>query len=818
VSLKPILSFSAGEIDPVLHDRVTLQKFDRGLHTARNVVIGRTGSILSRFARAHFVKSKNNGEAIKLFSPTNSDVVFEWGDQYVRIYDFEATLLADLSHALLEADLPNMHFTESGKFVYVFVAGKEMLKLLYDDPTPAFVASADVFKIPDAPTSLSIVATGAPTGYPVDYLVTRVINGEESLFVENTTGTFKKPSASSEQNTLTVQVDPDFANLDKHQEIRVYRRPNKGGAYGFLGSSTSFVNNAGALDATFEDLGGLADFANGVQDIITKLGLDGKDIEDLFPKTGAVYQQRLMITTEDDEEALLTSRPGFQNNFFRDFPFDDDSSLKFKSGTTGKAEVLRIIEADGLIVFTSVGIFINAGVLTISNLALEKKGNWVIDEKIPPLSVPGGVFFVEKSTNTIRQLVFSDAILSYESIDHTIFSTHLFREKIIESWGYQEGKIPMIIVSFSDGTWATFTYHSEHKMRAWCRHDSVFPVEQCEGTGVAEATFFVTNKNGNRFIEVSLPRQIPPTDFALNPESDKLNFNAFMDSVKTTQNLLNDSLGGSDVFLVAVIGGGTFEDDLTLTCGTSGIFTAGTFGAVGTIMRFFDKFDRTEVDLVVVSRTNDNEVVVTPSAEFPSAQASGFRLYETFVTITGLDHLEGENVGILLDGYVSNSPFNDVEGFNPVVVSGGTITIPEDGRGAIIVVGRPIAADVKTLNISTVEQSPTLIESINVLKLYIRIFESRGLFISNVFPEEEAGEVDGTSVKDMEDLDIFDVPSGTDIIGNRYKEPASKRIEVTLPGSWESQGKVSIRHVDPVQFEILSIIPDVEVMKRSDRE
>ena len=69
----------------------------------------------------------------------------------------------------------------------------------------------------------------------------------------------------------------------------------------------------------------------------------------------------------------------------------------------------------------------------------------------------------------------------------------------------------------------------------------------------------------------------------------------------------------------------------------------------------------------------------------------------------------------------------------------------------------------------------------------------------------------------MEDLDVFDVPSGTDIIGNRYKQPASKRVEQTLPGTWESQGQISIRQVDPIHFEILSIIPDVEILRRSDR-
>ena len=822
MGLKPQLSFSSGELDPILHDRVTLEKFNSGLATCRNTMVGKTGSLLSRFSRAHYVTAKNSDETIKLFSPPNSNFLLEWGNLYVRIYDFSAgtaTLDAEVSHALTEADLPAMHFAASGNYVYVFVEGKQMLKLLYNDATPAFISAATMFDIPDAPTSLAINAVNAPAGYVVDYLVTVVKNGEEGLSVEDTSGTYLLPVNALESNTLTCQIDADSANIDEYNELRVYRRPALGGAYGFIGSSTDFYDNGGALDAAFDDIGGAADFSNGEQDIITKSGFNGKAVNLLYPKTGAVYQQRLLLGgLTDDEEAILAGRPGFQNNFYRDFPYDADSALKFKSGTTGFAKVLRVIENDGLIVFTTVGVYVSVGTLSVSNLALEKKGSWIIDDTIPPLSVPGGVFFVEKSSNNVKQLIFSRDIATYETSDQSIFSSHLFKQKTIESWAYQSGVTPLFIVSFSDGTFATFTYHFEHQMKAWTRHDSAYPIEQCEGTGVADSTFFVTNKDGQRHIEVTLPRYIPAATFAANAEADKLAANAFMDGAYTKSNLLNDSLVGANVFQLALITG-SWDDvnTLTLTCGTSALFPDPGLGAVGTILRFFDTTDKSTVDLEVTARASDNSVTVQPSAEFPSAQAVGFRLYETFDTVTGLTHLEGENVSILLDGYVSNSPYNDVDGYSAVTVSSGSITIPNSERGAIIIVGRPIAADIKTLNISTVEQSPTLIESMTVNKLYIRVAATRGLYINNKFPEEASGAVDGNSVDDMEDLDVFDVPSGTDIIGNRYKEPASKRIEQTLGGAYNNQGQVSIRQVDPVHFEILSIIPDVEVMKRSDR-
>ncbi len=824
MGLKPFLSFSSGEIDPVLYDFVTLEKFKKGLATGRNSIIGKTGSVLSRPSRAHFVKAKNDDEAIKIFSPPNSGVLTEWGNLYVRVYAFDGSLLRDEVTPITEAQLPDLHFESSGTFIYGFVKGEDPIAI--DTSTLETVASvsARLFNVPARldpvviPDTLTITPAGAPSGYAVDYLVTAVYNGEETLSVEDVTGTYLRPVTAGESNTVDVRLSTTYSDLDSFNEIRVYRRPNGGGAYGLYGVSTDLYNNAGALHGRLIDLGGDADFTNGPPSIITELGFTTVDIEDLQPKTGVVYQQRLLLANLDgDDEAIVASRPGYVNNFYRDIPYDADSALKFKSGTSGKASVLRMIDNDGLIVFTSVGIFINLGVLNIDNLALEKKGSWVIDESIPPLAVPGGVFFVDKSTNAVRQFIFSNDVQAYQSVEQSIFSAHLFKNRTITSWAFQGGVAPLIIVTFSDGTMATFTYNFEHRMRAWTRHDSEYPVEQVEGTSVVDATFFVTNKDGDRYIEVNLPREIPADTYVANPEADKLALNCFADACKTKQNLLNDSLAGSDIFLLVPVVSGDWEGELTLTCGTSALFPDPGLGEVGTILRFFDVTDKTVVDLQVVSRTSDDEVVVQPNAEFPSAQASDFRLYETFNEITGLDHLEGENVSVMVDGAVANSPNNDVTDYDDIIVASGTITLPNDARGAIIIAGRPITADVKTLNVSTVEQSPTLIESLTVNKMYIRVNETRGLYAGNIFPEEKEGEVDGSSVEGMEDLDVFLVPDGPDIIGNRYKQPESKRIEQTIPGNWKNNGQIAIRQVDPVHFQILSIIPDVEVLRRSNK-
>ena len=47
MAYKPQSSFAAGEFDPALHERTTLEKYRSGLSKARGIHIAKTGRILS---------------------------------------------------------------------------------------------------------------------------------------------------------------------------------------------------------------------------------------------------------------------------------------------------------------------------------------------------------------------------------------------------------------------------------------------------------------------------------------------------------------------------------------------------------------------------------------------------------------------------------------------------------------------------------------------------------------------------------------------------------------------------------------------------
>jgi hypothetical protein len=818
MALRPKASFAGGELDPALQERTTLQKYDSGLKTGRNIFIGKTGRIASRAGRKLFIKTKDDDKRCILYYPKGSGLYLEWGDLYVRIYSLDATLtgvavgtlIDDLPHAWTEANLDDIHFSYNNFYVYAFCTGKTPLKL-FPFPGAAFITTT--FDLPASPAGIAVTVT-ASTGYSCDYMITAVINGEESLYASNVTG-YALPIAAGQSNKVVGTIATTASLAGKtFTEMKVYRRPHQGGAYGYIGSSAYIYTSGANTLCDFTDIGQTADYTHQQPTLTTKMytrGISGPAA--VLPTTGTVYQQRLVIANGED---LYLSRTGFQNNFTREYPLSDDSSLQIKCGSDGTAKILRIIDSDGMVIFTNVGIYVHTGQVGTSNLALPKKGDWIIDPRIPPLSVPGGVLFMDKATNVVRMLNWSTDYASFAGDELSVFSDHLFRANQVVSWGYQQGDSPLLWVIFEDGTAASFTYERGQQMQAWTRHDCSNDVnyEYVQGCDSLGSAIFLVEKDGKRYVEVTVPRYISANTKASDPEYNKNESTAKMDSFVTWKSLLNDDLVGADELNIVPVIAGDYSQDLTLTCGTSGLFpNTADNGAIGTIFRFFNPDDQTTVDLEVTARTSNNSVTVTPTATFPEDYDSGFRLYRTKDTFTGLDHMEGEFVSVKVDGYAVCSPNNDHPSSQlaSVQVAAGSITLPGTLKGAIVHIGRPITADVETLDVDTVEQRPVLIESQTVNKVYVKLFESRGIFVHNEFPDDD-------KVLAMSAINVADVDDngGDDagILGNRYIEPVTDRFEVTLDGDWKSNGRVCMRHVDCDHFEILSIIPDTEDERR----
>jgi hypothetical protein len=816
MALKVQSSFSSGELDTALHERTTLAKFKAGLKTARNVVVGKTGSIMSRPSRKHLVNTRYADRAVKIYSPPGTGYLIEWGHLYVRVYDPDGALLHTTVHTRTEDDLATIKFeTGSSSEIYIFCLGLTTLKFQYI--VGAF--ATDPFYYLASPVSSVLTPAAAGTGYTVDYAFTYIQDGQESVALYSAAAGFL-PISVAQSNILNVKLGTTAALATTTTEMKVYRRPNGGGVYGYLGSTSSFVAVGADHHAIFTDFGQEADYSQSPP-VLAGTNANAPGVINFLSGAGAIYQQRLVLSTYPNEEGILASRPGFQNNFFRDYPLGPDSALKFRAGSSGYAKVYDLLDSDGLIAFTSRGIFLHSGPLTPENLSMVKKGSWIIKQDVSPLAIPGGVFFVDSATNSIRNLVWSQDLNAFNGQEVSVFSDHLFREREVVSWAFQEGRLPLLWVVFSDGSFASFTYDFDHEMKAWTRHDSgEVLVEQVAPTSIADKTYFVVNKDGVRSIECTIPRFLPAEVISDDAEADKGESIAFMDSMVTQSELLNDLLNANETFWVRPHPATPtdWEGELFINAVP---FVSSPFVnvAVGDVLRVFDE-DGCAIDLEVLEKLfADKTVRVKPNTEFPDYMELTSRIYKTATEVTGLDHLEGEVVSVIADGFVMASPNNDIDNYNDTIVENGSITLPDGMRGAIIHVGRPITADVETLDIDTIEQAPTVVEAMTINKLDVKVHNTSGLYIGAKFPANDKVNGNTDSELAMQPVDSYEIDYDEEypILGNRYPRPKSGRVAITLPGDWKSQGRMAMRQVDPQHFQVLSVIPDVEILRRSDR-
>ena len=150
-------------------------------------------------------------------------------------------------------------------------------------------------------------------------------------------------------------------------------------------------------------------------------------------------------------------------------------------------------------------------------------------------------------------------------------------------------------------------------------------------------------------------------------------------------------------------------------------------------------------------------------------------------TITGLGHLEGQEVAILIDGAVHP---------RRTVVDGA---IQLDVEGATIHIGLPITADIKTLPLAFETGGMGQGRVKNVNKVWLRVYRSSGIFTGPSF--------DRLTEAKQRTTEDWGAP------------PALKteEIEVMVEGDWTDSGSICVRQADPLPLTILSMSLEVSI-------
>lgn len=158
-------------------------------------------------------------------------------------------------------------------------------------------------------------------------------------------------------------------------------------------------------------------------------------------------------------------------------------------------------------------------------------------------------------------------------------------------------------------------------------------------------------------------------------------------------------------------------------------------------------------------------------------------------TLTGLDHLEGEELVALADG-------NVVLG---LTVAGGSVTLPI--KASVIHVGLPYAATIKTLdldlgnvpNLGTVQGRMK-----SVSEVTLRVERTRGIFIG---PYDEP----------RDSRLMVEYKQRSTEAWNEAIRLYTGDVRITPQWDWNTNGSVCVKQFDPLPMTILAIMPDVSI-------
>jgi hypothetical protein len=159
---------------------------------------------------------------------------------------------------------------------------------------------------------------------------------------------------------------------------------------------------------------------------------------------------------------------------------------------------------------------------------------------------------------------------------------------------------------------------------------------------------------------------------------------------------------------------------------------------------------------------------------------TGGHVREAVLTVSGLDHLEGETVVALADGNVINS----------FTVTDGAITFFR--KFSQIHVGKRFITDIETLDFQ-VPNVNVQGRSKSIMAVTVKFYKSRGLW---------AGQ-DKDHLVEMKQRESEALDTPTQLL------TGDKTIDID--NTWNQKGRVFLRQVDPLPLNILAITPEIDI-------
>jgi len=442
-------NFTQGEVDPLMHGRVDIEQYYSALDRAKNVMIMPQGG---------FERRPGSKFMFDLTSHLGSYTALAG----IRLIPFEFSI--DQSFMLLfvkqsASDVRMFVFANQVQITNINGSGNDYLSINMGDIDLSkinFTQSADTLILVQedmAPRSIVRGGTNATWTHSTISLT--------SPFFNFTTST-SNPSATITPDAVdgTVKITASsgvFSSGNVNQYINVSNGFGRARIIEFESSTVvKTMVEIPFFEASVAIASGAWELETGYEAVFSST--KG------YPRTCTFHEGRLFFGgTKSLPNTLFGSKVGDFFNFKSSEALADDALfVTLSSDSINSINAIR--SGRDLQIFTSSGEFFvpqsTLDPITPSNLVVKSSTRRGIKEGIRPTGTEAATFFIQRSGKSLREFLFSDSDLNYNSNNVSLFSSHLLKAPtkmaLRSATSTDDGDLLMIVNS-TDGTMAVYT-------------------------------------------------------------------------------------------------------------------------------------------------------------------------------------------------------------------------------------------------------------------------------------------------------------------------------------------------------------------------
>ena len=728
-------SFNRGEFSPQIEGRVDLEAYKGGVKILENMLVKSYGGAFRRPGTYFVHEVADSSLPTRLVSfqfSTTQAYILEFGHHYIRYYRNTSGIPGIITDGGVVVSTGTL-YDSTDLFELEFAQSADVLYIVHKEYPPAMLSrTSDI-----AWTLTDITFTWGP------------------FLPDNTTATTITPSAV----LGNIYLDATAAIFNVAGMVGAYFRIKLGYVKLTADGSNSTTHFHATVIQTFV-AGATADWAEGAWSVYRG-----------YPGAVSFFEQRLCFagSTYEPQTIWASQTDDFYN---METGADAADALVYTVADNQVNAISWLLAVRSLVAGSRGGSFIigtgDDAPITPTNIRVRKELSYRC-APVLPRRIGANIYYLQDNERTIRELSYDFTTDSFAGNDMTVLSEHITESGIVEM-DYQQSPDNLLWCVREDGEMAVLTRQIEHQVIAWARvvTDGDFKSVAVIPNGEEDQVWVIVERNiggVKKFVEA-----LKPFDFGDEQEDAFfVDCGASLDSPK----VISGATAANPVVITATAHG-FLNDELVKIRNVVGMTEINhkKFTVKNKTADTFELYDTASTPAKV------NGLLYTP-------YVSGGEARKCVTSITsGLDHLIGETVSVLVDGAVHPDRTVDASG-----------DIALDGSYSEVHVGLPYVSKLQTLKLETgsvMGAGQGMVKKI--WEIIIRLYETVGCRVGILSGQMDTIPFRTSSMAMDEPVPLF---------------TGDKRL--TPPADWGRACQVYIEQVNPLPLNVLLITAKIEV-------